>query len=160
MDSERFKALLLPLSDELYRIAYRMLGTREDAQDVVQETFVKLWNHRDKLFAASSPKAFAITTLRNGCIDFLRENRRWERDAAIEREKTDNDDSEMKFRMILSAAEFLPQMQKKVFILRYLKDCKIKEIALLTGLSQTNVRVMLLRARNDIKRRLENNEEI
>ncbi|MDE6377502.1 MAG: RNA polymerase sigma factor, partial [Duncaniella sp.] len=65
MDADEFKRLFLPCHQQLYRVAYRLSGNEQDAQDLVQETFLKMWSSRDKLGAIDSPVAFGITTLKH-----------------------------------------------------------------------------------------------
>ncbi len=60
MDTETFKKVFLSYHRKLYRIAYRMLQDTSNAEDVLQETYIKLWNKRDELENVDNTEAFAI----------------------------------------------------------------------------------------------------
>jgi RNA polymerase sigma factor (sigma-70 family) len=63
------------LKDKLYRFALRLLGDGEEARDAVQETFLKLWNLRDKLNMYRSLEAFSMTIIKNYCLDKIKARR-------------------------------------------------------------------------------------
>lgn len=75
MDAETFKKEFLPYHQKLYRIAYRIVQDAANAEDMVQDTFVKLWNKRNDMGDIDSTEAFAIIILRNTCLDFLRKTK-------------------------------------------------------------------------------------
>jgi RNA polymerase sigma-70 factor (ECF subfamily) len=56
----------------LYGIAYKILGNQTDAEDVVQETYIKLWHRREELESLINPESYAVTLLKNACLDFLK----------------------------------------------------------------------------------------
>ena len=72
MDVEVFKRRFLPFHPKLYRVAYALVGDRADAEDLLQEAYARLWDRRDELEDVRNPEAFAVTLLRNLCLDFLR----------------------------------------------------------------------------------------
>ena len=61
MNKETFKQTYLPLSASMYRTAYRILGNPEDAEDMVQEAYMKLWKQRDTLDGILDARAYAVT---------------------------------------------------------------------------------------------------
>ena len=69
MNATEFKQLLLPLNARLYKVAFLLLGNEDDAKDVVQDAYLKLWNQREKLNNLDNPQAFCTTLVRNMCID-------------------------------------------------------------------------------------------
>ena len=73
MDLHEFKIKVFPLKNKLYRLANRLLGDPEEAQDIVQEAFIKLWNRREKLDEYRSVEALAVVTTRNLCLDKLKQ---------------------------------------------------------------------------------------
>jgi RNA polymerase sigma-70 factor (ECF subfamily) len=75
MDAETFKKVFLPYHQKLYRIAYRIVQNTANAEDIVQESFIKLWNKRDELENIDNTEAFAIIILRNTCLDYLRKTK-------------------------------------------------------------------------------------
>src|ERR1035437_5019654 len=72
MDLREFKIQVFPLKNKLFRIANRLLDDSEDAKDIVQEVFIKLWNMRDKLDIYRSVEALAVVSTRNLCLDKLK----------------------------------------------------------------------------------------
>ena len=75
MEIEAFKAKFLPFHPKLYRIAYALVNQKEEAEDLLQETYIRLWNKRDELEAINAPEAFAITILKHLCLDYLKSAR-------------------------------------------------------------------------------------
>ena len=67
-----FNNQVLLLSRKLYTTAFRFLKRQEEAEDAVQEVFIRLWNRLDELDRYNSLEAFAVTTVKNYCIDLLR----------------------------------------------------------------------------------------
>ena len=72
MPASLFKQLLLPLYPRLHRVSLRLLGNVEDAEDMVQEVFLKLWDRRDALPDVQNVEAYCVTLTKNMCIDRLR----------------------------------------------------------------------------------------
>lgn len=72
MDAESFKKEFLPYHRKLYCIAYRLLENAADAEDLVQEAYLKLWDKREGLAIISNPEAFSVTLVKNMCFDLLR----------------------------------------------------------------------------------------
>src|SRR6187431_3365038 len=76
MHSKYFKELVLPLQNSLYRLAYAMLRNREEAEDVVQEIFYRLWSKKNVLGELDSIKAFALKMTKNLCLDKIKGRKR------------------------------------------------------------------------------------
>ena len=75
MNADTFKRLMMPSHRRMYVLAFRLTGNAVDAEDVVQNVFMKLWEKRDKLSALESPEAYAMTLVRNESIDFVNNRR-------------------------------------------------------------------------------------
>lgn len=75
MTAEDFKCRFLPLHPKLYRIAFALVGNADDAEDILQETYSKLWMKREELEAVRNPEAFCVTWVKNCCLDYLRSPR-------------------------------------------------------------------------------------
>lgn len=71
MDAESFKNEFLPYHRKLYSVAYRLLENAADAEDLVQEAYLKLWDKREGLMVISNPEAFSVTLVKNMCFDLL-----------------------------------------------------------------------------------------
>lgn len=161
MPASLFKQLLLPLYPRLQRVALRLLGNVEDAEDMVQEVYMKLWNKRDALPDVKDVEAYCVTLTKNMCIDRLRM-------AEVEKEDVDEvptmlaatDDVEAQVErrdaveQVKQIIETLPEHQQQVITLRDMEDCSFEEIVEQTGLTAVNIRMLLSRARKTIRERL------
>ena len=160
MPASLFKQLLLPLYPRLQRVALRLLGNAEDAEDMVQEVYMKLWNKRDALPDVKDVEAYCVTLTKNMCIDRLRM-------AEVEKEDVDEvptmlaatDDVEAQVErrdaveQVKQIIETLPEHQQQVITLRDMEDCSFEEIVEQTGLTAVNIRMLLSRARRTIRER-------
>lgn len=168
MNAESFKQRYLPLHPRLYRIAFAMTENAEDAEDILQEAYCKLWNKREELALVRNPEAFCVTMIKNLCLDFLRTpqyGRCKETIDNVDVTSGSSPESEVierdEIRQICSLIEHLPQNQRQILRLRGLNDFSLEEIATITGLSAVNIRVLLSRARKTIREQVEklkNNE--
>ena len=75
MNADEFKALFLPLHARLYRTAYALLWNAQDAEDIVQDVFFKLWRKRETLEIEGSVKVYLLRAARNGCLDCIRHSK-------------------------------------------------------------------------------------
>ena len=163
MDSESFKRRFLPLHQRLYRIAFAMTKNANDAEDIVQDAYCKLWDRRDELDSVINAEAFCVTLVKNMCLDFLRSAKRNRREEDVaenltlhSEESTDNGVIEQEnMNMINSLIDELPESQRQVIRLRGIDECSMEEIELITGLSAVNIRVLLSRARKTIRTKYE-----
>lgn len=158
MDAECFKQQYLPCHEKLYRIAFRLLGNACDAEDMVQEAYLKLWNKRDELAEVKNPESYSVVILKNLCFDFLRSAKdniddRAPEDLNIASETSVATEIEIKdeFNRIKEVIFHLPRQQRQVMILRHVNDCSMEEIEKVTGLNAINIRVLLSRARKKIR---------
>lgn len=71
-DSNAFTSLYKQHYQRIYYFAKSFLPDKEDAEDITADTFIKLWNHRDKFNSINSLRSFLHVTTRNSCYDFLR----------------------------------------------------------------------------------------
>ncbi len=156
MTSEEFKSSVLPIKNKLYRFSLRLMGDREDAQDIVQEIFLRLWSKRDKLSEYRNLEAFAMTMTRNLCLDKLKSPAA-KKEQIEDKNMTDYRDPYQKaetsdtVRLVKQAMDSLPEQQKMVIHLRDVEGCDFDEIAEISGLSLNNIRVILSRARKKVR---------
>ena len=161
MPASLFKQLLLPLYPRLQRVALRLLGNVEDAEDMVQEVYMKLWSKRDALPDVKDVEAYCVTLTRNMCIDRLRMAEADKADVDevptmlaatddVEAQVERHDAVEQVQRIIGT----LPEHQQQVITLRDMQDCSFEEIVEQTGLTAVNIRMLLSRARKTIRERL------
>lgn len=157
MDAESFKNEFLPYHRKLYCVAYRLLENAADAEDLVQEAYLKLWDKREGLTVISNPEAFSVTLVKNMCFDLLRSGKyvlsrqTVELTAAQDVSQSDNLEVRDEVRQVKDIIAHLPEQQQRIVNLRDVKGCSYEEIEQVTGLNSTNVRVLLSRARKRIR---------
>ena len=150
----------LPLSNRFYRVAYHILESQEDAEDAVQELYLKLIKTPEKFTDIQDPAALGITILRNICIDIIRrrEKRRSEElheYMIAEVSSPDRTASEKdRLRILIHEIDKLPQKQSTVLKMRAIEGLEYNEISQRTGLSQVNIRVLISIARKTLKKNL------
>jgi RNA polymerase sigma-70 factor, ECF subfamily len=158
MNSEEFKKLYFHFYNKLYRLALRILSNSNDAEDAVQEVYIKLWNIREKLMETSNPEAYAITIIKNHCIDKLKLNHtiRFNDIQHGNHLSEENNPLEQIVQKdnnykLLKIIELLPEPFKKIIILRDIENLSFDEIQDITGYSTNNIRVCLSRARKKVR---------
>ena len=154
------KEIWLPLSDRFYRVAYHILESQEDAEDAVQELYLKLIKTPDKFSKIKDPAAFGITILRNICIDIIRRREKRKSEELHEYMIADESSPDKaaaekdKLRVLIQEIGRLPQEQSMVLKMRTIDGLEYEEIAQRTGLSQVNIRVLISIARKTLKKNL------
>jgi len=159
MDTNRFKSDVLPLKNKLYRFACRLLNDGEEAQDAVQEVFLKMWGRRDQLDRINSIEAFAMKVTKNHCLDRIKAKRT----VSIEMTKSlyikENDGISAERQLELKdSAKFieklisgLPEQQRMIIQLRDIEGYEFEEIEEALDMSINTIRVNLSRARKRIR---------
>lgn len=161
MELERFKSNVIPLREKLQNFARSLLSNDFEADDAVQETFLRLWNARSQLDNHPNIGGFAMRTLKNICIDKLRSKRNTVSDESINisdntltpYQYTEQNDEIAIIRQII---EMLPPTQRMIIIMRDVEGYEIEEIAEITGSDSCAVRVNLSRARKTVRNRFMN----
>ena len=152
--------ILISHAERFYRVAFHLLESREDAEDAVQELYLKLYESNHRLNAVSNPLAYGISVLKNICIDRIRRRtvRKAEQvDERIPLEEAPPDSrvvSKDLLERLMTEMDKLPEMQTRVLKMKTVEGLDYKEIAEKIGLSQVHVRVLVSTARKTLKRRL------
>lgn len=159
MSGKEFTQAYLPLRDRMYRVALYILESEQDAEDAVQDLYIKLWNCSDILDNVRNPEAYCITMIRNLCLDRLRrkENKlvgAMDRDIADDRETADSIIRKEELGRVLKAMESLSEKQRKVLKMRVFDEMSYNDISNETGMSHLTIRVMISQARKKIRRML------
>ena len=139
----------------LYREAFRMLCDSFEAEDAVQNLYLKLWEKRRELDTVIAPEAYSRTLLKNICIDRWRAMRNHDEvgelpademaaDSPPDIERREADECLEKF------LAGLPQQHSRVMQMR-MNGCSFEEIESVTGLSQVNIRVIISRIRKKFR---------
>lgn len=162
MNAEEFKQRLLPLHSRLYRTAFRLMGNAMDAEDMIQEAYLKLWERRNELEHVTNPTTYCTSLLRNLCIDAFRRKHPEEDSLPIEElSLTDNEyaatalEQQDEAALLTNLISHLPERQRTVITLYDVEGCSYDEIEEATGFTAINIRVMLSRARKKVREQFE-----
>ena len=158
MNAVEFKQLFLSSHTKMYAIAFRMMGNAQDAEDMVQNAYMKLWSRRDTLGCVQDIPTYCASLMRNMCIDVFRRRHFDEKgcatgmlmlaadtNTALEVECRDE------ARIVEKIIERLSDGQRQVLVLRDVDGMSFEEIERATGLGFSNIRVLLSRARKKIR---------
>lgn len=158
MDAAEFKRQFLPCHPKLYRIAFRLLGNAQDAEDMVQEAYLKLWNKRNELPTVLNTEAYCVTLIKNLCYDNWRlkcssQDRLSLEDTQLSAEGNIANETELRdeAHQVKRLIGLLPAQQREVMTLRDVNGCTFEEIEQVLGLNAIHVRVLLSRARKKIR---------
>lgn len=138
-------------SDNVYRFILKNIRDVEKAKDVVQESFMKLWDKR-KTVSFGKSRSYLFTTAYHTMIDDIRK----EKNMVGYSEKygdavsVNNDYSDIQ-EILSEAVARLPEVQKSVVLLRDYEGYSYKEISDITGLNESQVKVYIFRARTFLK---------
>ncbi|MCL1934100.1 MAG: sigma-70 family RNA polymerase sigma factor [Candidatus Azobacteroides sp.] len=157
MNAQQFKQEVAPLRENLLHVARKMLENANDAEDLVQEVFLKLWYLRDTLYRYDSIPAFAVAMIKNLCIDRLRIRGRevtsdQDNDSGTAPDnpylRLERLDTEQLLKKIIGS---LPPLQKAIITMKDIDEYEVEEIAEITGTQPEAVRVNLSRARKKVR---------
>lgn len=139
----------------LYRFALHFLGNSEDAQDIVQDVFEKLWVHMDRI-ELDSVKSWLFKCTHNAMLNFIKRRARYDYLNSIEvnvPQTSDHFAFESK-EIIERTVSMLPPLQKSILLLRDLEGYSYDEIGNMMSLNASQVKVYLFRARMKVKNQL------
>lgn len=160
MKEKEFIDIINPFKDKLYRLAKRMLVSKEEAEDATQEVLVRLWHRNENLKSYNSIEALAVTMTKNYCLDQLKSKRASnlqivhsnysDNKANIEREIESKDS----WGIVEKIINELPEQQRLIIQMRDIEEYQFEEIAKALDMQETAVRVALSRARKTIREQL------
>lgn len=138
-------------SDDIFRFIFKNCHNKELAEDIVQDSFLILWEHVEELVYTKS-KAFLFTTSYRKMIDIFRREKKNSDIENIDAGRYLYEERYSDLQQVLEfALEKLPAIQKTVILLRDYEDYSYLEIAEITGLTESQVKVYIFRARNFMK---------
>ncbi len=159
MNIQLFQQQITRLTDPLFRFALWRLGRREEAEDAVQDTFLRIWEMRDSLSKYDRLDYLAFRILRNLCIDRARKRKLdikdWPKNLDL---ATDLQSPHRKIELreelmaVEKAARALPEQQKTILFLRNIEGYSTKEVAEMLEMKVNTVEVKLSRARKGLRK--------
>lgn len=156
-----FQTDVLPLKNELFRLALRITLNRAEAEDVVQETMMKVWNRRADWDKIDSIEAFCLTICRNLSLDKMRH---MDNQAETLEQSPETADSSYasnpeeqavqrdRIALVRRLIDQLPEKQRSVMQLRDMEGKSYRDIAAIMGISEEQVKINIFRARQSIKK--------
>ena len=161
MSLKTFNEQVLPLKDKLYRFSLRFVRDQQEAEDIVQEIMIKVWNRRDDWASWSSMEAMCMTMTRNLSIDRTRSKHRQmdqmpeHYDAAdTSQNPAQQAESGDMMDLIKLTMDKLPEKQKSIIQLREIEGYTYREIAELLEVPLSQVKINVHRARLFLKKEL------
>ena len=162
MTQTEFLNTVMPFKDKVFRLAKRLLVSREEAEDATQEVLLKLWKNKLKIAEYKNVEAFSMTMTKNYCFDKLKSKQSQnlklvhsnyeEKNTPLQKQVELNDSVSWVAKII----EDLPEQQKMIIQLRDIEDYDFDEISKMLDMNNTAVRVALSRARKTIREKLTN----
>lgn len=141
-------------ADAIYSYALKFLKSREDANDIVQDVFEKMWKFRKKVIFEKS-KSWLFTCTHNALINFVKKESRWVPQSSDEFDVRSVSSLRYDLRQLIDMAlSKLSPLQKSIILLRDLEGYDYKEIGEMLSLSDSQVKVYLFRARKKVKNEL------
>ncbi len=162
MTEDQYNECVTRYADNVYRFILKNLRHEEDARDVVQNAFEKLWRHRDDVVYEKS-KSYLFTVAYNQMIDHIRKSKR-----TNHRDITENEDvawshqphSKDVSKILHTALYKLNDLQRSLVLLKDYEGYNYEEIGVITGLNQSQVKVYLHRARLTLRNYLVSVENV
>lgn len=158
--ASQFKHDYLPLQPAMQRMAESLLGSEDDAADVVQDCFVTLWNDREKLRRVVNREAWCIMLVKRRCVDLLRKRKPTveidERTLAVE---VDDQAAEERLQLAMELIDRLPERQAEAVRLKHFDAADTQQIAARMHISEGNVYTLLSRAYSSLKQMIQQYEQ-
>jgi RNA polymerase sigma factor (sigma-70 family) len=160
MTQADFVNIVMPFKDKVFRLAKRLLVSKEEAEDATQEILMKLWKNQAKIEDYNNVEAFSMTMTKNFCLDRLKSKQAQnlkivhsnyqDNNTSLQKQIEANDSVDWVSKII----ETLPEQQKIILQLRDIEQYEFEEIAEMLEMNQTAIRVALSRARKSIREKL------
>lgn len=159
-DTLAFRQIVEQHQGFAYAVSYRFTGNEEDAEDIVQEAFIRLWNNLHKYKPEVKLSTWLYKIITNLCLDFLKSRRVKEKNNHVDIQSQVNLNSNHKADEPLNAQELhviiqeaaseLTPAQKAVFILRDLEQLSVEEVSEILSMSAGNIKSNLYYARQQV----------
>ena len=151
MTEREYNECVNTYADNVYRFILKNLRNEEDARDVVQTAFEKMWRHRDEVDASKS-KSYLFTVAYRQMIDHIRKVKRIQlREEFNENAKVQNKPANNLKKILDEALARLSETQRTLVLLKDYEGYSYDEIGQITNLSESQVKVYLHRARVQLK---------
>lgn len=158
MNAKEYNIAVDNFADNIFRFAMKHLKNEMSAKDIVQETFLKVWDKHQEI-NAEKVKSYLFTTAYHAIIDWVKKEKRSGDFDLVSHNLSASKTDEIDLKSILDwALNKLPEIQKSVILLRDYEGYSYDEIAEITELSESQVKVYIFRARQSLKTYLKSTE--
>lgn len=158
MNHHDFKTQILPMKNRLFRFALGIVGQTAEAEDVVQEVFIKLWNNRQQMENITNVEAWCITATKNLSIDKLRSKHQRMVPMSAGFDLHDHSATPYEaavthdvFDQVRALINRLPEKQRDIMQLRDIEGMSYQKIADTLNVPMDQVKVYLFRARKAVR---------
>lgn len=158
MDTQEFKRRFMPYHKMLYRVAYRLTGNVQDAEDLLQDTFMRLWQKREQIAEDAQTEAYLIIMMRNLHRDKMRlKHIDASAELADNNEPPDDNQPDTKTEradeafLMKDLIDNLPERERNIMTMYLLEELSYEEMEDSTGLKQGNLRQIVMRTRQKLK---------
>ena len=169
MEKISFRNDILPLKNKLFRLALRITLNNAEAEDIVQETLIKVWKKRESWDEIDSIEAFCYSICRNLALDRTRRADKFSesldetQNMAADTSYSSNPEEQVqqsdRIKLVKELIDHLPEKQRSVIQLRDFEGKSYKEIADIMEMTDELVKVTLFRARQTIKKKFLETED-
>jgi len=160
MTEKEYNECVTTFSDNVYRFILKNLRHEEDARDVVQTAFEKMWRNREDIDAQKS-KSYLFTVAYHQMIDHIRKVKRIQlREEFDDDIRVQNKPANNLKKILEEALARLSETQRSLVLLKDYEGYSYEEIGKITGLSESQVKVYLHRARVQLKNFLVKKENV
>lgn len=154
MTDKEYNEAVKTLSHRLYGFVFKSLRNEEDANDIVQDSFLKLWQNKEKV-EVEKVKSWLFTTAYHALINLVKKKSRVSSMDELEIDRGFEEKANFELKEILDKAiSVLNSQQKTILILRDREGYNYKEIGDILNLSESQVKVYLFRARQKVKEQI------
>ena len=156
MTQETFKNTVFILKNEMYRFAKRFVISSDEAEDVVQDVMIKLWQKKEELEKFGNVKSYALKSVKNECLNRLKHHdvKLGFADMQLHRSELYNMEVNNLKEHIIGFINRLPEKQKMVIHLKDVEEYEVSEISEMIEMEENAVRVNLMRARQKVKEQI------
>ena len=162
MDASEFKQRFMPFHRRLYRVGYHLTGNAQDAEDLLQDTYLKLWQKRDGLRHEAITEAYLVTLMQN----LYKDQRRLKRidtsediddhaDPPDERSLSETYEAKDEAQQMETLMDGLPERDSSILRMHLVEEKSYEEIERDTGLSQGNIRIIMMRTKQKLKQQFQ-----
>ncbi|MBQ7570866.1 MAG: RNA polymerase sigma factor [Bacteroidaceae bacterium] len=146
---------ILPLRDRVFRLALRITLDHDEAEDIAQETFVRVWERRSQWAEIENVQAYCLSVCHSLAVDHVRQRQlhaqKEQEIAEHQRATLVTEEPDERILLLRRLIDQLPEVQRTIMQLRDIEGLRYDEIARVTGLTETQVKVYLHRARTRVK---------